>query len=372
LVKYKTAHREVLKGYRENATLKSTCTTSQDFCYKAGFCIVLLLYVFKQLDSRSLTLLLFWNRLLYPFSQLGSLYYMIQSNIGEGEGFRTFLGQKPTIQDADDAVPLELTTAPRIQFTKVWLSYSHGKPILKGINFKFQKGLHAIVGPSGGGKTSVIQLISRHYDPSEGDIFIGDKNIRKVHIESLRDYIGTVTPVTASETLVNGRMLVSRPLIASWTTYDILMTQVFLKPVRADSAYLIADVIKAARLAHIHERILNLPNKYKTSFQDIKLSEGEYQRLQLARVVCKKPKILLLDEVTSGLDSLSQDKIKYTIRELSQECTVVVVAHRLSTVKEADSITVLVSGEIVEVGSHDELMEKKGKYFEMWNMEVVE
>ena len=243
-------------------------------------------------------------------------------------------GKKPEVADKN------------IVFTHVVFSYDAEKPLLTDINFSVPGGkMYAIVGPSGSGKSTVVNLIPRLYDVLGGSVKIGGVDIRDMDLTYLRSCIGVVTQDTY---LFNG------------TIRDNLLYA------KEDATQ--EEIEKACRNANIHEFILNQPNGYDTVVgnRGLKLSGGEKQRISIARVILKDPKILILDEATSALDSISENAIQEALERLMEGRTSIVIAHRLSTILKADRILVLKSGEIIEQGSHEELLAKGGVYRELY------
>jgi len=233
-----------------------------------------------------------------------------------------------------------------IEFVHVDFSYDEGQPILKDISFNIPAGSSvAIVGSSGAEKSTIINLIPRLYDVTKGCIRLDGNDIRDLDIEFLRKSIGVVTQDTY---LFNGTIKENLLYAKADATYD--------------------ELIKACRDANIHDFIAGLPNGYDTLVgnRGVKLSGGEKQRVSIARVILKNPELIILDEATSALDSISESLIQDAIELLLRGRTSIVIAHRLSTIMAADEILVVQSGEIVERGSHEELVTKNGVYHELY------
>jgi ATP-binding cassette, subfamily B, bacterial MsbA len=239
-----------------------------------------------------------------------------------------------------------------IRFEDVGFAYeSEGetKQVLQGINLTVQPGeVIALVGPSGAGKSSLVNLIPRFFDVNEGRILIDGHDLRDVTIASLREQIGKVTQETVLfNDTVRNNIAYGQP--------DVPMSR----------------VEEAARMALAHDFILNMPEEYNTKIGEkgTRLSGGERQRLAIARAILKNAPILILDEATSALDVESEQYVQAALANLMRGRTVFVIAHRLSTVRRATRIAVIESGQITEIGTHDELMQNSGTYQRLYNMQ---
>ena len=233
-----------------------------------------------------------------------------------------------------------------LQFDRVDFNYEEGQPVLKQVSFTITAGHSvAIVGSSGAGKSTLINLIPRLYDATGGAIRLDGTDIRELDLESLRRSIGVVTQDTY---LFNG---------------TIRENLLYAKTDASDD-----DLVRACREANIHDFIANLPNGYDTMVgnRGVKLSGGEKQRVSIARVILKDPKLIILDEATSSLDSISESLIQDAIEPLLKGKTSIMIAHRLSTIMAADEILVLQNGEIVERGAHADLVTQNGVYHELY------
>jgi len=258
-------------------------------------------------------------------------------------GFRRFLEimdeqPEPEREDARDAGRLD----GHIEFKNVTYGYGEDKDVLKNIDLDVEKGkTFALVGLSGGGKTTICHLIPRFYDVEEGEIRIDGTDIRKLTRASLRGNIGIVQQdVYLFNASIRDNILYGRPDATE------------------------AEVIEAAKKANIHEYVMSLENGYDTEIGErgVKLSGGQKQRLSIARVFLKNPPILILDEATSALDNATELLIQQSLDELCKGRTTIVVAHRLSTVKNADEIAVIADGKVAEQGSHEALLALDGIY----------
>ncbi len=229
-----------------------------------------------------------------------------------------------------------------IEFKDVEFSYKGGKPVLKGVSFKVPKGkMYAIVGASGAGKSTIINMIPRLYDVLSGSVSVAGTNVKEFSLEYLRQNIGTVTQDTY---LFNGTILDNLLYAKEDATRE--------------------EIENACKIANIHDFIMSLPNGYNTVVgnRGLKLSGGEKQRVSIARVVLKDPKILILDEATSSLDSISESLIQSALERVMEGRTSLVIAHRLTTVLSADCIMVLENGKISQKGTHEELLETSETY----------
>ena len=239
-----------------------------------------------------------------------------------------------------------------IEFKNVTYAYENDKKVLKDVSFSIDRGkVFALVGPSGGGKTTVCHLIPRFYDCNQGEILIDGKEIHSLTLASLRQNIG----------IVQQDVFLFNASIKENILYG--------KPDATDE-----EVIIASKRANIHDYVLTLPKGYDTIIGErgVKLSGGQKQRLSIARVFLKNPPILILDEATSALDNVTEMLIQESLFELCKGRTTIVVAHRLSTVKNADEIAVVNDGKIIEKGSHEELMTLDGEYAKLYNKQFRE
>ncbi len=285
-------------------------------------------------------------QLYMPLNFIGSSYREIKQGLIDVEGMFGILRQNAEIADKPGA-PIFHAGKGDIKFENVSFAYDAARPILKNISLHVPAGKTvAIVGPSGAGKSTISRLLFRFYDVTAGRILIDGQNISDVTQASLRSAIGMVPQDTV--------------LFNDTIRYNIRYG-------RPDATN--AEVEAAAKMAQIHNFVMSLPLGYDALVGErgLKLSGGEKQRVSIARTILKGPPILVLDEATSALDSLTEQDIQGALRTVSKNRTTIVIAHRLSTVIEADEIIVLEKGEIAERGTHKVLLKKKGLYADMWN-----
>jgi len=255
------------------------------------------------------------------------------------------LGSPVDIKDEPDAV--EITDVKgAVSFKNVSFDYGNGVPVLKDISFDCEPGeMVAVVGPTGVGKTTLTQLISRSYDPKEGAVYIDGLDIRKITLRSLRSHIA---PVLQDTFLFNATVGENIAYTKNGASEE--------------------EIIAAAKAAHIHEDIMAMPEKYDTKVGErgVRLSGGQKQRIAIARAILCSAPVIILDEATASVDAQTEREIQAAIDNLAGSRTIIVIAHRLSTVRNADMILVLQDGEIVERGSHKDLIDKKGTYYRMY------
>lgn len=290
--------------------------------------------------------LLYINFFLQPIRKLTNFTQQFQNGMTGFERFVEIMKVKASIVDKEDAVTLKEIKG-KIEFKNVAFKYSEEKFVLSNINLIINPGeTMALVGPSGGGKTTLCQLIPRFYEVTKGEILIDGINIKDVKIKSLRENIG---------------MVQQDIFLFTGTIKENIL---YGKPGAKDT-----EVIKAAKNANIHDFILSLPERYDSYIGEkgIKLSGGQKQRISLARAFLKNPAILILDEATSAIDSEAEIIIQQALEKLTMGRTVLVIAHRLSTIKNANQIVVLTDEGIKEKGNHDELIARDGLYAKLYN-----
>lgn len=282
--------------------------------------------------------------------QLGGLWGSLQEALGATKRLFEILDTKTDIADAPDARPLPRVEG-RITFDHVSFAYKDnpGTSILCDVSFQARPGeVLALVGPSGAGKTTLVNLIPRFFDVTAGQVCVDGRDVRTVLVKSLREQVGFVP----QDTLLFGGTVRENILYGKLDASE-------------------AEMMEAARAANAHEFITQLPMGYDTLVGErgVKLSGGQRQRIAIARAILKDPRILLLDEATSSLDSESEGLVQEALERLMKGRTSIVIAHRLSTIKNADRIAVLSDGELVELGTHAELMELDGLYARLYRMQ---
>ena len=293
----------------------------------------------------------FLLQLFIPLNFLGIVYRQIKYALADMDLVFKLLERRPEITDAPDARPLKLSGG-HVRFQRVCFAYQPERPILRGVDFEVPPGRTvAVVGPSGAGKSTLARLLFRFYDVSGGAILIDGQDIRRVTQQSLRAAIGIVPQDTV--------------LFNDTIYYNILYG-------RPDARR--EEVERAAELAHIRAFIESLPDGWDTVVGErgLKLSGGEKQRVAIARVLLKDPCIMVFDEATSSLDSHTEKAIQETLAQVAENRTTLVIAHRLSTVVDADEILVMDGGRILERGTHETLLARGGRYAEMWALQQKE
>jgi subfamily B ATP-binding cassette protein MsbA len=295
-----------------------------------------------------ITYLIIFSQIIQPAKVISNYYYSMKKGLASFDRIDSLLNAQEKIQEKKDALPLE-TFTDSIRYSDVSFRYNTDD-VLRGVNLEIRKGQTvAIVGQSGAGKSTLVNLLPRFYDVNDGDITIDGVSIRDVKIRHLREQIGLVSQesILFNDTVFNnigfGRDQVSQE-----------------------------EVEHAARVANAHNFIMELEEGYQTNIGDQgnKLSGGQKQRISIARAILKNPPILILDEATSSLDTESEKLVQEALYSLMHNRTSIIIAHRLSTVRQADKIVVLHQGEIRETGNHDQLLEQDGIYKKLHEMQM--
>ncbi len=290
-------------------------------------------------------------QLFVPLNFLGFVYREIRRALTDMQKMFGLLGQKSKVLDSPKATAI-VTRRARVAFDQVSFGYSPARRILDGVSFEIPEGGKlAIVGASGAGKSTLARLLFRFYDPDAGRVCINGQNLRDLTQDSVRRLIGVVPQDTV--------------LFNDTIAYNIGYG-------RPDASQ--AEIERAARAAHLDGFIAQLPEGYETKVGErgLKVSGGEKQRIAIARALLKDPPILILDEATSSLDSAAEAAILDALRAAAERRTTLVIAHRLSTVTDADQILVLDQGRIVERGSHEALLAKNSAYAKLWTLQLRE
>lgn len=286
-----------------------------------------------------------------PLNFLGVVYSQLKHALSDMERMFQILEAEPEVRDKPDAKSLRVGDGD-VRFEHVGFGYDPTRPILHDVDFHIPAGKKvAVVGPSGAGKSTLARLLFRFYDVTDGRVLVNGQDVRNVTQTSLRRAIGIVPQDTV--------------LFNDTIYYNIS----YGNPDATPDA-----VIRAARLAHIHEFIEGLPQGYDTLVGErgLKLSGGEKQRVAIARTILKNPKVLVFDEATSSLDSVSEQAILRALAEIAADHTTLVIAHRLSTIVDADHILVMENGRIVERGTHRQLLAQNNVYAHLWALQQEE
>ena len=348
---------QTLKGWEGSAVKSQNSMSLLNFGQGAVIAVgvtFMMVYAAQGVINGSMTLgdLVLVNtmmlQLFLPLNFLGVIYRALKYSLADMDMMMRLLDTPQEISDKDRARPLIVSDA-HVRVEHVSFSYNEDRQVLNDVSFEIPAGKKvAVVGPSGAGKSTLSRLLFRFYETDSGRILIDDQDISDVTQESLRENIGIVPQDTV---LFNQSIFHN----IHYANHDASMD----------------EVIQAARVANIHEFIQSLPDGYETIVGErgLKLSGGEKQRIAIARVILKNPRILVFDEATSSLDSRSEQSILSSLKQVAMEHTTLVIAHRLSTIIDADNILVLDKGAIVEQGTHQQLLVKDGLYAHLWQLQ---
>ncbi|KAI2083838.1 ATP-binding cassette-type vacuolar membrane transporter Hmt1 [Ophidiomyces ophidiicola] len=352
--RYRSAVTDFQKAEYQVLFSLSLLNTSQNTVFMLGLMVTCFIAAFQVATGERkvgqfVTLLTYMAQLQGPLNFFGTFYRTIQNSLINSERLLELFREQPTVVDGPLASKLPGCMGD-IKFDKVEFAYDCRKPALNGLSFHCKPGTTtALVGESGGGKSTVFRLLFRFYNAASGGILVDDRKVETITIDSLRSHIGVVPQDT------------------------ILFNETIMYNLRyANPAATDEEVYDACRAASIHHRILTFPDGYETKVGErgLRLSGGEKQRVAIARTILKNPRIILLDEATAALDTETEEHIQGALSTLSKGRTMLVIAHRLSTITTADQILVLQNGQVIERGTHEQLLSLKGRYSSMWRKQI--
>ncbi|KAI0244399.1 ATP-binding cassette-type vacuolar membrane transporter Hmt1 [Massospora cicadina] len=356
VARYDNAMREYLRADLKNSASLPILNLVQNFILTLAIIVGSLLCSYEVTKgTKTVGDFIYFNTYLLqisiPLNFFGTIYRMIQQNFIDMEKMLELLEVHQSVSDLCAASSLN-PAGGEVVFNRVCFSYSGDTPTLNELSFTIPSGKAvALVGPSGGGKSTILKLLFRFYDVESGTISVDGQDISKVTQASLRRAIGVVPQDTVLfNDTIRYNIGYGNPSASDW------------------------EVENAAKLAQIHDRILSFPQGYDTIVGErgLRLSGGEKQRVAIARTFLKDPKVVLLDEATSALDTATERQIQESFNLITRDRTTLVIAHRLSTVVSADLILCIKDGKVVEKGSHAELLTRKGLYSEMWEKQLQE
>jgi ATP-binding cassette, subfamily B, vacuolar membrane transporter HMT1/ACLQ len=328
--------------------------TAQGFVFMLGLMVSCFIEAYRvaqgyQSVGKFSMLIFYMAQLQAPLNFFGTFYRAIQTSLINAERMLELFKEQPTVVDGADVHDLQECNGDVI-FDNVSFAYDKRRPALNSLSFRCKPGTTtALVGESGGGKTTCFRMLFRYYNPTSGRILIDNRDVQDVTIDSFRRFVGVV------------------PQDCNMFNESIMYNLRYANQSATDE-----QIYDACRATSIHDRILAFPDGYDTKVGErgVRLSGGERQRVAIARTILKNPKIILLDEATAALDTETEEKIQAAFNTISAGRTTVVIAHRLSTITEADQILVLSEGTLVEEGTHQELIERGGKYASMWRKQI--
>lgn len=351
--------RELNSNYKDNA-IKSLFLAgfnfpTLNFIGNLGYSLIILIGAIFMLNGKitlgGLSSFVIYSKLFNrPIASISEAYSIVQTVIVSAERFFNFIDQPEDIEKGTLDIDLN-SLEGKIEFKDVNFSYNEDTPVLKDLSFKAEHGeIVAIVGPTGGGKTTIVNLLMRFYGITSGKILLDDKDIELYKKKDIRKLFGMV-------------------LQDSW-----LFTGTIRENISYGNSEIDFDkVVESAKLACAHDFIIKLPQGYDTvvSEDNMVLSQGQKQLITIARIIASDPKFLILDEATSGVDTRTEIRLQKAISNLVKGRTSFIIAHRLSTIKNANLILVLKDGHIIEQGTHSQLMEKNGFYHELYNTQYM-
>lgn len=351
--------RELNSNYKDNA-IKSLFLAgfnfpTLNFIGNLGYSLIILIGAIFMLNGKitlgGLSSFVIYSKLFNrPIASISEAYSIVQTVIVSAERFFNFIDQPEDIEKGTLDIDLN-SLEGKIEFKDVNFSYNENTPVLKDLSFKAEHGeIVAIVGPTGGGKTTIVNLLMRFYDITSGKILLDDKDIELYKKKDIRKLFGMV-------------------LQDSW-----LFTGTIRENISYGNSEIDFDkVVESAKLACAHDFIIKLPQGYDTvvSEDNMVLSQGQKQLITIARIIASDPKFLILDEATSGVDTRTEIRLQKAISNLVKGRTSFIIAHRLSTIKNANLILVLKDGHIIEQGTHSQLMERNGFYHELYNTQYM-
>lgn len=351
--------RELNSNYKDNA-IKSLFLAgfnfpTLNFIGNLGYSLIILIGAIFMLNGKitlgGLSSFVIYSKLFNrPIASISEAYSIVQTVIVSAERFFNFIDQPEDIEKGTLDIDLN-SLEGKIEFKDVNFSYNENTPVLKDLSFKAEHGeIVAIVGPTGGGKTTIVNLLMRFYDITSGKILLDDKDIELYKKKDIRKLFGMV-------------------LQDSW-----LFTGTIRENISYGNNEIDFDkVVESAKLACAHDFIIKLPQGYDTvvSEDNMVLSQGQKQLITIARIIASDPKFLILDEATSGVDTRTEIRLQKAISNLVKGRTSFIIAHRLSTIKNANLILVLKDGHIIEQGTHSQLMERNGFYYELYNTQYM-
>ncbi|KAF1952981.1 ATP-binding cassette-type vacuolar membrane transporter-like protein Hmt1 [Byssothecium circinans] len=353
--RYRTNIRSTIMAYYQYYFRSTGGRAAQDVLMTFGFTACCVLAISKIITGEKpvgnlITFIMYWGTMMSPLYMMSYSYRQLSSSLIDAERLLQLLNTKPSVVDKENAQDLVVKEG-KVEFRGIDFSYDERKQIIKNVSFVAQgNSTVAFCGETGGGKSTMLKLLFRFYDVTNGSILIDGQDLRSVTLSSLRDALGLVPQDPA------------------------LFNQTIRQNVRyAKLDATDAEIEDACRAAAIHDDIMSFPEGYasKVGERGVRLSGGQLQRIAIARVLLKDPKIVMLDEATSAIDSAIEAQIQEAFKKLSKGRTTFVIAHRLSTIVDADQILVVDKGSIIERGTHGELLELGGKYCELWTKQTA-